>query len=1205
MTIKFSENGPEIPSALLDALIAGDVVFICGAGISAPQLPHFRLLVQQVYDRLNAEMDPSEEASFLAGRYEEALGSLSRRLVGVRDVVDTASALLAVPDPVDLTRHATVLRLSRDIANQVIVVTTNFDTLIERALAAHTGADVREDSSAGQGLPPPGGADFRGVIHLHGRLRDEALGLEPTPLVLTSADYGDAYMRSGWASRFLFDLIRCKTIVLLGYSASDAPVRYFLSVLAADRARFPALNPVYSFYSVFEDVAEADAHWGTLAVEPIPYRAFRNQDTGDEDHAALYDDLAQLADVVERPKASRRERARALLQRDPGGLTPLETTEVDWLFNGRSDLWDLVIRHVTQASWFEHFRTRKLWETKTAAWVIAAWVALEPQSRERYEAAIRWKALLGEPFSDEVARRIRKTAELPDLWRKAWRLLCLDQVQEDNLWDLKSPYEVLEAMKQGVMLDRDLEHAIGWLTPRLDIEAHSGALYGSPPPEPATRLHDIAWPRLKLSDPGALPDLLNEIHGWGSEARLLDLMASALASTLLAARDAEMIRDEYDAIDGGLPSVESHRQNDHRDGVVHLAQISSALVPKLAATDRDAARAIAARWRELPGRLGLRLWLQACRTPDLFTSSEVLADLQALSEIDFWTLRRELALVLRESLAGALEDEILRLETRILDTADAYFGRYELDEGQMDWRPHARDAEVWLRLMMLSEAGLLSKRGVDELAAIKVRRDYLDRPVEDRDFFGAYMSEVTVVTGDPSPIIEAADEDRLEVALQVRASRDLQTQHGWSAYARQDPEGAFKTLIDASRSEPNAPLWQEFIGALSWPRDQEDTTKARLTVSVFEVLEGAEDGFIDLISGKLVDLLWGAAAGDDIDSGTWWSRLWASVVRSDGGGAPKVDDLYSQAINHPAGRLTQIALKSVERQRRDAADVREPWLERLRQAGSEGGLCGIMAQAVMANDLVFVLSVAEEDAVRIMTPAMGADDDVGAGLRKVTVEEGRVTPLLTRRFGPILVRAATENTSSGWSQVHAAGKLLIPLASIASGDKAADAWGVNTPEVAQALRVGTPSLRVGAAEWFHRALEEEADAAASWRDWMGALFRAVWPREAKYRDAALNRHFADFAIAAGDAFPEALHLLRPYFMPRGAGRGGTYSLTKSNLPERFPDACLDLVWILFGLGEVIDNYELPKLLDRMITAEPRLETDRRLQWLEHRVVRFD
>lgn len=681
-------------------------------------------------------------------------------------------------------------------------------------------------------------------------------------------------------------------------------------------------------------------------------------------------------------------------------------------------------------------------------------------------------------------------------------------------------------------------------------------------------------------------------------------MASALTRTILTARDAEMIREEYDAIDSGLPSIETHRQNAHREGVVHLAQTSATLLPRLAAADGDAARAIMARWRLLPGRLGLRLWLQSCRTPGLFTPSEILADLEALSEIDFWTLRRELALVLRDGLAGAPEDEVLRLEARVLDAADAYFGRYEIDEGQTDWRPHARDAEVWLRLTMLSEAGLLSRRGEDELAAIKVRRDYLDRPVEDRDFFGSYMSEVRVVTGDPSPIVEAADEDRLEVALQVRASRDLHTQHGWSAYARQDPEGAFKTLVEGPRTEPNAPLWQEFIGSLAGASDEADPVRARLSVSVLEALDAADDSFIDLISDRLVDLFWRVEDGDGVDHGAWRSRLWASVVRADDGDAPKIADLYSQAINHPAGRLTQFALKSLDKLRSGEVAALAPWLERLRQAGAEGGLCGIMAHAVMAHDLAFVLAVAEDDAVQIMTPALEANDDIGAGLRKVTVEDARVTPLLTRRFGPILLRAATESTSSGWAQVHAAGKLLIPIASIASGDKAADAWGVTAPEVAQALRAGTPSLRLGAAEWFHRALGEEADPAATWRDWMGGLFRAVWPREAKYRDVALNRHFADFAIAARDAFPEALDLLRPYFMPRGAGRGGTYSLTKSNLPDRFPAACLDLVWILFGLGEVVDDYELPKLLDRLIAADPRLEADRRLQWLEHRVVRF-
>ena len=92
-------------------------------------------------------------------------------------------------------------------------------------------------------MPAPGANDFLGIIHIHGRISDVQIGVDATPLVLTSADYGDAYMRSGWASRFLFDLVRCKMLVPIGYSASDAPIRYFLNVLEADRARFSDLNP--------------------------------------------------------------------------------------------------------------------------------------------------------------------------------------------------------------------------------------------------------------------------------------------------------------------------------------------------------------------------------------------------------------------------------------------------------------------------------------------------------------------------------------------------------------------------------------------------------------------------------------------------------------------------------------------------------------------------------------------------------------------------------------------------------------------------------------------------------------------------------------------------------------------------------------------------------------------------------------------------
>ena len=78
-------------------------------------------------------------------------------------------------------------------------------------------------------------------------------------------------MRSGWASRFLFDLARCKAIVLVGYSAKDAPLRYFFNVLEADRARFPDLKRVFAFDGYVPDPQEATLSWHTLDVTPLPY----------------------------------------------------------------------------------------------------------------------------------------------------------------------------------------------------------------------------------------------------------------------------------------------------------------------------------------------------------------------------------------------------------------------------------------------------------------------------------------------------------------------------------------------------------------------------------------------------------------------------------------------------------------------------------------------------------------------------------------------------------------------------------------------------------------------------------------------------------------------------------------------------------------------------------------------------------------------
>lgn len=264
MSLRFSTEGPAFPEQLVDALLAGEVVFLCGAGVSAPQLPDFKSLVERCFIRLGLEKSASEEQSFKDGRFEEVLGSLSRRIVDPGDMTKAVVELLKAPEEADLAHHRTILRLSRNLENRPVIVTTNFDTMLERALLSFEGVEqARLLSFAGQDLPTPGSAGFGGIIHLHGRASDEQIGLEQTPFVVTSADYGDAYMRSGWASRFLFDLCRCKIIVLIGYSAGDAPVRYFLNVLEADRQRFPDLRAVYALDSVNarRNLMRVGAHW--------------------------------------------------------------------------------------------------------------------------------------------------------------------------------------------------------------------------------------------------------------------------------------------------------------------------------------------------------------------------------------------------------------------------------------------------------------------------------------------------------------------------------------------------------------------------------------------------------------------------------------------------------------------------------------------------------------------------------------------------------------------------------------------------------------------------------------------------------------------------------------------------------------------------------------------------------------------------------
>jgi hypothetical protein len=296
--LRFVEHGADIPDELIRAVTAGNATFLCGAGVSfRVELPSFETLTERIYARLGetSNDEPAERNAILRREYDRALRSLEKRThrPGIPSLVRNAVAYLLAPPSVPFPDHLALLQLSRDGDGRPRLLTTNFDTLFERAARAGGLGDV--PSYAGISMPRAGGERDHGILHLHGRIADDVLDLERTDLILTSADFGDAYLRSGWASRYVEDRMRLGTLVLVGYGAEDAAMRLLLETLDADRDRFQDLHDIYAIEKGTEGSASI---WKAKGIKPIEF--------GDYD--AIYDTLLEWARYTTQPLEYRRAR---------------------------------------------------------------------------------------------------------------------------------------------------------------------------------------------------------------------------------------------------------------------------------------------------------------------------------------------------------------------------------------------------------------------------------------------------------------------------------------------------------------------------------------------------------------------------------------------------------------------------------------------------------------------------------------------------------------------------------------------------------------------------------------------------------------------------------------------------------------------------------------------------------------------------------
>jgi hypothetical protein len=304
---EWQSDGVVLPSELERALESNTLVLFCGAGVSAAppsSLPGFRGLVEEIATELGrSDLVPAD--SEVSVQFDAVMGELNELQHDVHARVSTRLRSSTQSN----SYHQDLIQIAQSSSRAPRIVTTNFDLLFEDA-ARHFG--VSFPLHIAPALPL--GNDFSGLVHLHGVI-DPSMGQR---MVVTDADFGQAYITEGWATQFLTRMFEKYVTLFVGYSADDTVMRYLARALPANgKTRF-----------AFMEAGQSDAvatRWARLGVTPIAYPSRQGAP-----HASLKSFIENWRKRLTATSAERFDRVQALLASGPEG-DAIQEHELLWL----------------------------------------------------------------------------------------------------------------------------------------------------------------------------------------------------------------------------------------------------------------------------------------------------------------------------------------------------------------------------------------------------------------------------------------------------------------------------------------------------------------------------------------------------------------------------------------------------------------------------------------------------------------------------------------------------------------------------------------------------------------------------------------------------------------------------------------------------------------------------------------------------------
>jgi SIR2-like protein len=1251
--VQFVRNGPDIPERLLQAHEDGRVVFFCGAGISYPAgLPGFDGLVKRLYEDLQPLPNAVQRAAIKAKHYDTAVGLLEVDIVGGREKVRKALADILTPK-VSVSRnaiatHESLLTLARSREGQTRLVTTNFDRLFEEVVS-HKALEIQGFQAP---LLPVPKSRWDGLVYLHGLLNFEPTTNDLDRLVISSGDFGLAYLIERWAARFVSELFRNYTVCFVGYSLDDPVLRYMMDALAADRLLGESPPEMFAFGS-FSKGKEADRanEWRAKNVTPILYRQHNR-------HAYLHKTLRAWAEtyrdgvggkeriVVEcamaRPLASTKQDdfvGRLLWAlSDPRGLPAKRFAELnpvpslDWLEplsdpryrhedlprfgippnhgvdeglsfsltqrpspyslapfmtivdgGSRSSRWDEVMHQI--ARWM----IRHLDDPALLLWLVRRGGQLHEnlvlKIENRLDELVRLE--LDKSNVSEI-KRIRESSPraVPGpLMRTLWRLLLTGRV--------KSRMHEFDLYRWGDRFQRD------GLTATLRLELRQMLM-------PCVLLREpFRWPS---DEDGGEPESLRELVEW--EIALVSNYTHTILSELdknpcwrralpeLLADFSGLLRDVLDLKRelGGAdarsdlsyiqrPSISEHEQNsDMHDWTAIINLCRDSWLAK-AEQSHESARLAAERWWEADYPLFRRLAFFAATQDGIIPNWRALDWLLADERWWLWSEETEReAMRLMVTLAPQLSNEELRqLEDAILAGPPPTMFRDNIAPER--WREIV-DRDTWLRLAKTAATGVtLTSKGNDRLAELTARHPGWHLAPDERDEFPYWMGD-----GDELRKFMVTPRHRRDLVqwLKKHPTKSPWQEDDWQKRCRDNFATVACALYELSK-QGVWPLgrWREALQAWS-----EETLVNRSWHYIGPILTTVpEEEMLEL--SRSVSWWLKSIAKNFVDHEPRFFMLINRILNLEHRDGVDTEEPVMRAINHPIGHVTDALLVWWYRRTLEDGQGLAPELRTIFAL-----LCDTAVEkfrhgrVLLARHVIVLFRVDKDWSLQYFLPLFDWQRSE-AEARAVWV--GFLgSPRLYRPLLEVLKPHFLE-TADHYDALGEYGNQYASLLTFAALDPA-DTFATN--ELAKATR----SLPLKGLEESSQALVNALDGAGEqradyWANRIKPYLRKIWPNTRENISPSIAERFGRLCIAADEAFPEALEMLRAWLQPPPHPDFLIRRFYQANLSERFPEPALEFLSRLIGDQSQWIPGDLRRCLAAICLAAPELENDARYQRL--------